>query len=374
MKPKHIVCEMGTPRLLEHLKHGASEEIRLDDGKGRRLVMDGHAALHRAACRRGVAASLVLHNRVEALGYAVAREVRMFERFSWRVTVVFDGPPPPSKRGTTVARLKERENARSKAIQASGNCRDSLLVKAAHFSPHVVARTACVLRSLIRGECVTSPHEADGQLVMMQNYYLSRQPDEEVYIWANDSDVFVIGAVNLLWEVRGIGNGNKTFSGSCIRRRLLFRPSEQILRDTERGEFLRRLHSITDRHAVCFGPLLPHQEINERLLRVACIAGNDHFNFSGVGWVTASQIALDSDAQNLLSTPEVVHALATATLNSPRFKEQMSVEEAGGLIWASRCMFLDPIVFNPTSGNQQHLSGIEGSDDVTRVTGEYCYR
>ncbi|CAN0445280.1 unnamed protein product [Pylaiella littoralis] len=150
--------------------------------------MDGHAALHRAACRRGVAASLVLHNRVEALGYAVAQEVRMFERFSWRVTVVFDGPPPPSKRGTTVARMEERENARSKAIQASGNSRDSLLVKAAHFSPHV-ARTACVLRSLIRGECVTSPHEADRQLVMMQNYDLSRQPDEEVYIWANDSDV-----------------------------------------------------------------------------------------------------------------------------------------------------------------------------------------
>lgn len=152
----------------------------------------------------------------------------------------------------------------------------------------------------------------------------------------------------------------------------MFHPPEEILRDAARGEFLRRLHKLTDENSVCFEPLLPSREVEERLLRIACIAGNDHFKFRGVGWATATRIALDTDSETHVSSTDAVHALATAVISSVRFLGQLTVEEAADRIWASRSMFLDPIVFNPAVGVQQHLSGKDAGGDGETVNGEWC--
>lgn len=369
---------MGTPRLLEQLKQGASQEIDLRHGQGRRLVVDGHAALHRAAFRQNVAAELVLRNCVTALAQAVAADLQVFERYGWAVTIVFDGPPPPAKKRTTESRLGEREAARVEARTAEGREREKLLMKAVNFTPRVVARTSALVRALIRGECVTAPYEADAQLVSTQNYYLGRFPDEEVFIWANDSDIFVLGALNLLWDVRGLrGRAWDDFTGSCIRRDLVLSPSAAVLADVSRGQFLRRLHHFPADPRT-WGPsyrsLLQPSRVSERLVDIACLAGNDHYKFDGIGWATASEIALrvspSYDNEARLAPADVVGALANSVVHHQRSTGGLSVHDAEGRIWAARHMFMHPVVFDLASSCQQHLSGVVGTPDITSITGE----
>lgn len=362
---------MGLQHLLSDLKPLASEQVDLQAGTGRALV-DGHFLLHRwCSIRADVALSLVLSDNVLPLAKAAAGEVHMFERQGWKVTIVFDGATPPGKEATSAKRAAKREAALQRVNSLRRNSRGPIKPggsgrgtpefwarQAVALTPTVVARTSQVLKHLIRGDCMTAPFEADGQLVFLEDMY-SRMGDQ-CHVYANDSDLVVLGVKSLLWEAKSTDG---KFRGQCIKRASIIRPQSARLRSArEQGTFMWMLHGLgKDCESITGQPPLSEYLVSVRLLYYAILAGNDYVDFSNVGPVRAATIVLLPQATFTIRedsgvVSDMVNALVDVVthdqdLDPCEIREQLAIA-----IRKARDMFCHQVVWNPESGLQQHLS------------------
>ncbi|CAN0470001.1 unnamed protein product, partial [Ectocarpus sp. 12 AP-2014] len=147
------------------------------------------------------------------------------------------------------------------------------------------AEIATRLRARIGGEFI-SPQ---AKRIVFQDIHLPTGAN--VYVYANDSDVTVLGVRDLLVEVVKKTRGELV--GRCVRQRLLFQPTAwSFLRSGDAPGWLRQLHGI---HAPVDQGLdytpLPEPTARRRLLLFAMIVGNDFAKFKNVGSVTAARLA-----------------------------------------------------------------------------------
>ena len=276
----------------------------------------------------------------------------MFEERDYKFTIVFDGTSPPAKQGTSSARAKSRVNA----------------------------RIANHLRNQIEGEVYISPCEADPQIVMLQNIYLEMGAGE-VYVYATDSDLIVLGAKKLLYDVQAV-RGSVT--GRCIETRLLFAPTAWSLgRDTPGHAWLRQLHGLP-KDAQHLDPMmelrpLPAALATSRLLLYAIVVGNDYANFENIGPVRAADLVLtpvedaarDSTFDASPDFDAVVGELAERVIAASQ-KEDTPVRRRDIENDLRKCniMFKHAVVWNPIEGVLQHASGACSSTDISVHTGE----
>ncbi|CAM9230493.1 unnamed protein product, partial [Pylaiella littoralis] len=304
--------------------------------------------------------------------------VKLFEDRNFLVTVVFDGRPPPAKGGTSQHRRERREKSaqQARALHDAGGCPveiNKLASAACAFDGRVTAEIATRLRARIGGVVYIAPGEADPQLVVFQDIHLATGAN--VYVYANDSDLTVLGVRDLLLEV--VKNTRGELVGRCVRQRLLFQPTAwSFLQTGDAHRWLRQLHGIhtpVDEGLDCTP--LPEPTARRRLLLFAMIVGNEFAKFKNVGPVTAARLAFgDSEsgawAASLLPFDAVVGDLASRLLVESREEDTPAARrEVEIRLRACHAMFTQPVVWNPLSGELQHFSGAPTSDDITRHTG-----
>lgn len=361
---------MGVAGLPQLLKEVASKEVRLDgcgenEGSERHIIVDGHFALHRAASNASAAVSMVVHDNIEPLANIMAHRLNVLRSAGWELTVVFDGRTPPGKANTAQSRASVREGSRQtclkllqEGVPANHPDLEAAAKRAVHFSSFVVARVARLLVSRLRCTCIRAPYESDGQLAFLEHTYLTM--GREVIVHGTDSDLLVLGVRALLWEVRE--DEGRVF-GQVYARANLVRPQLQVLRsDGEGGEFLRLLHGILDRGgangdgAWWYGQ---EADVMERLRAWAGVAGNDYSKFRGIGPKRAMDICLRHGSLPTLS--QLASAISPVDGRPP--------DEVEAILQRSKNMTLHPVVYCIETGRQQHLSGCDSADDITRETG-----
>ena len=364
---------MGTDGLLKLAKEGCSVEHDLSHGHGGMIYVDGGNLLHRSLAQKGVAVALMEDN-IKPLVKAAAKCLRLFTDAGWRVLPIFDGATPPAKADTSDARRKSREENLAK-FRAAGSPaeREKFAKVAVGFSPVIVARVSRWLESRMGIETITAPYEADPQLVFMERTF--RGQFGRCYIFGNDSDLIVLGAMNLLYEVRS-NRRHGTLTGNCISRAGLVNPRPDILAHPRRGKFLRALHGVQEGRPETWC-LKPEAVVTFRIVNFAAVDGNDYFKTPGLGPSGAQTIAFSDEIDSLQHLPlqniqfQVVAELTRVVTT----KYGVPPSETGGGICAARWMFLHPLVWDPHSGQQRRLSGLEESTDEAHgcsyATGDY---
>ncbi|CAN0417193.1 unnamed protein product, partial [Ectocarpus sp. 13 AM-2016] len=177
---------------------------------------------------------------------------------------------------------------------------NKLASAACAFDGRVTAEIATRLRARIGGEVYIAPGEADPQLVVFQDIHLATGAN--VYVYANDSDLTVLGVRDLLVEV--VKNTRGELIGRCVRQRLLFQPTAwSFLRSGDAHGWLRQLHGIHTPvdEGLDYTPL-PEPTARRRLLLFAMIVGNDFAKFKNVGPVTAARLAFVDAASGVWAT------------------------------------------------------------------------
>ncbi|CBJ32902.1 conserved unknown protein [Ectocarpus siliculosus] len=288
--------------------------------------------------------------------------MKLFEDRNFLVTVVFDGRPPPAKSGTSQHRRERRQKSaqQARALHDAGGCPveiNKLASAACAFDGRVTAEIATRLRARIRGEVNIAPGEADPQLAVFQDIHLATGAN--VYVYANDSDFTVLGVLDLLVEV--VKNARGELVGRCVRQRLLFQPTTwSFLRSGDVRGRLRQLHGIHQPvdEGFDYTPL-PEPTARRRLLLFAIIVGKDFAKFKNVGPVTAARLAF-VDTESVSGRHLCYHSM--------RLWETWPQ----GCWWSPgrRTRLLrGPVVWNPLSGELQHLSGASTREEITRHTG-----
>ncbi|CBJ33934.1 exonuclease I Exo1 [Ectocarpus siliculosus] len=262
-------------------------------------------------CLRGVAAAnLLLNKDVSRQGEECARDMKLFEDHNFLVTVVFDGRPPPVKSGTSQHRRERRKKSaqQARALHDAGGCPveiNKLASAACAFNGRVTAEIATRSRALIRGEVYIAPGEADPQLVVFQDIHLATGAN--VYVYANDSDLTVLGVRDLLVEVvkNATTSRNSKMSDQLLPARLAFV-------DTESGVWAASLQP-----------------------------------FDAVVGDLASRLLVESREED-----------------TPAARREFEIR-----LRACHTMVTQPVVWDPLSGELQHLSGAPTREEITRHTG-----
>ncbi len=270
---------MGVTGLPALLKEGCSVDVNLNDGRGGVVLADGHWLAHRALTKAGVAINL-MNDCVRKLAAAVVAEVRRFQNRGWFVVLVVDGKVPPAKRGTSAARAARREAALSEMGQPglTQAILADLAKRAARLTPELIARMLVLVRAATNCECVVSPYEADGELVLLEKLYLAQH--ERVYVYCADNDLMVVGVQSLLWEVQEREGRGGPLTGTCTLRSMMLQPHHMVFFDEFKGGFLRMLHGWTFDTGV-LDYTLSEPAISRRLLAYAILAGNDYCSRAG---------------------------------------------------------------------------------------------
>ena len=379
---------MGVTKLASYAKAVASCSVHLGDGRGCDHVIIDCGYLNHRLCTRGVAASqLLLHDDVLQIAAEIGNEVRMFEERGYLVTVVFDGTTPPAKQCTSDSRARSREES---ARQARDLHREhprrrqeinKLASGACVFDSRVNARIAMHIKNHIKGEVHIAPGEADPQIVVFQDIHL-RTRTGQVYVYATDSDLLVLGLRQLLYDVR-VECGVMT--GRCTKAALLFTPTEWSLsQDTPEHAFLRQLHGLPkDKkdvdHTVIMEPL-PETIARYRLLLYAIVVGNDFASFQNIGPVAAAKLVLrpvQNPGRGSMSVTcnefeATVEGLSERVVVASRQEDNPSTRrEAEKQLRKCYTMFNHAVVWSPTRGVLQHASGVSSSEDITIHTGQY---
>jgi len=362
---------MGVTGLPALLKEGCSIGVNLDDGRGGAVLCDGHWMAHRALAKAGVALT-VMNGCVRKLASAVITEVRRFQKRGWFVVLVVDGKVPPAKRDTSAARAARRERALNEMGQPglSRFMLADLARTAARLTPEIIARMLILVRSATNCECVVSPYEADGELVLLEELFLKKH--KRVFVYCADHDLMVIGVQSLLWEVREPDGKDGSLTGTCTLRCMMLRPHHLFFFHEFKGVFLRRLHGWTIDTGVA-DYMLSEAAISRRLLSFALLAGNDYCSLRGIGPVRAQCIALpsltpDSRRLEMANTRAYLSSDALQQLVTNANNGADSGEAAAGLRVA-HTMFRNQVVWRPGSG-QVHLSGEATQTSLTSSTGE----
>ena len=143
-------------------------------------------------------------------------------RHEIRLTVVFDGAPLPSKRGTEIERAKSRAEALEKAkeLEALGDksLAQSFFSRAVDVTPQMAFEVSLQLKQLDI-PVIVAPYEADAQLG-----YLSRNNLVDVVI-SEDSDLIVYGCRRVLYKLdfkteQGREMNLESVFNSCLLSRL----------------------------------------------------------------------------------------------------------------------------------------------------------
>ena len=356
---------MGVHGLASLLKQVASETVDLNVGKGT-IIYDGHACMHRSASKGKVALALALDNNVRELALDMLIELRRAEEKGWCLVVVFDGATPPSKDRTSNSRSSTRSDAlrQCRHLQAQQPIDQRELEKQAKravaFTPEIVLRVSQILRHSLRVDCITAPFEADPQLKVMEDVYC--REGQRCFVRANDSDLIVLGVRSLLWDV-SIERDGRMF-GKCITLSSIVRPQIQILSEPGSGsDFLRHLHGVANgtpcTDSIWWSP--DKDKVLTNLRNWACVAGNDYTDFRGIGPARAKEFAMPHGETR--SVDQIAEALAHA----------LKAEKEGVLVAlnASVDMFCHAVVWNPSTGAHQHLSGRATTVGITSNTGRF---
>ncbi|CAM9535560.1 unnamed protein product, partial [Pylaiella littoralis] len=110
-----------------------------------------------------------------------------------------------------------------------------------------------------------------------------------VYVYANDSDLIVLGVRALLYEA---SERNRQLSGVYINTDFIFKPPEMAFRrNTTAHAFLRLLHGLPTEYdpALVANPL-PDATARDRLLLYAIVVGNDYAKFEHIGPAAAGRL------------------------------------------------------------------------------------
>lgn len=342
---------MGVSGLLKLCKEGASEEISLTHGDSKSLIiLDGCFMLHRCLSQTGVASSV--HNSGGDLSELIGACVRFVNRLrdaGWTVFVVFDGKSPPAKSGTSRKRREAREKAlRALSASTTGAEREKHVKHCVGLTPRIIAKVGREIADRCGVDTITAPYEADAQLVFMESQ-LSRHY-ERCFVFANDSDLIVLGVSNLLWNLKWCGSPRQDLVGEVISRNLIINPSAEIFADPLRGAFLRRLHGVPDG---CGSPrALPPDVVEQRLLHLASILPHDYHNYSGVGMVSACNLALPPiDGGEIGSDNVATVAKLAASLTGGR--DRRTLEGVTASLAESVTMFRHSVVFDMHTGLQR---------------------
>lgn len=362
---------MGIPKLLAACKEGASRDIVLGrGGPGSVIIIDGCFMLHRFVGDEGVAAALLHADDVLPLARSCIKLVRRLMDFEWAVVVVFDGASPPAKEGTRVTRRRAREWARERLKAATTAAeRDKATKLSVSLDERVIARVAALVSLNCCGcQTLTAPFEADAQLVLLEQTLL--ETNDRTYIYGNDSDLIVLGARCLLWDIKSSLDQHGSLVGSVVEREMILRPPPWLLADDKAGAFLRKLHGVDrdDKTPV----LLPADIVNARLVDLACVSGNDYIKFKGVALASGARIALPK-----ISGPDYVIRGEAATVRALsdglRVKvSDITEEEAEAAIWIPRIMFLHSVVWDMHTGKQYRVTPLQGRSREAEAAAEEC--
>lgn len=259
------------------------------------------------------------------------------------MTLVFDGASPPGKGGTTTSRSEERAQARqrcvdmlSQKVPLDNRELQRAAVNAVAFTSNIVARVARVVGRLLHCECITSPYEADAQLFVLEDLYLSM--GKRVLVRATDSDLIVVGVRSLLWNVETDGRG---LIGDVITREGITHPQINALRTgvSDGMKFVRLLHGVGDGASLGDEIWWLSQEdgVMERLLLWASVSGNDYSNFPRVGPAKATDICLRKKDGEFPTLEHVVGSLVACT--------SMGEGDVRACLERSRNMTRTPVVY-----------------------------
>lgn len=215
-------------------------------------------------------------------------------------------------------------------------------------------------------QTLTAPFEADAQLVLLEQTLL--ETIDRTYIYGNDSDLIVLGARCLLWDIKSSLDRHGLLVGSVIEREMIVRPPPWLLADDKAGAFLRKLHGVDrdDKTPV----LLPTDIVNARLVDLACVSGNDYVKFKGAALASGARIALPK-----ISGPDYVIRGEAATVRALsdglRVKvSDLTEEEAEAAIRIPRIMFLHSVVWDMHTGKQQRMTPREGRSPEAEAAAE----
>ena len=363
---------MGVHGLLGFAKPAASRYVDLRYGQGGRIIADGHYLLHKFFYREGCALALVMGDDVKPLAREIVNHVTAFTNARWNVTIVFDGSSPPAKRRTATSRAKKRDAAREKCLAAAAmgdlDSASNHAKQAPSFSARVVARVSSIVMHETLAETTTAPFEADGQLKAMEDFYADG--GERCLVYGTDSDLLVLGARSVLWEVSSPGG---ILGGQVIYTDNILRPSPSVFTGGSAGRFMRMLHGVgPEGELQKESPSLPSAGIVvERLLDFSCLAGNDYLKISGIGPATAIDIALAGDVvpdnEDTHSRDARMTDLAQKVV--ARFPASGSVQDVRQDISIARDMFEHQVVWMPETGKHAHLSGTATSEVLQVATG-----
>lgn len=279
--------------------------------------------------------------------------------------IVFDGKTPPAKNGTSAARRAKREHAESllSAATTEGE-RTKLVQQCVGLDGRIIARVSQAISSTCNIETITAPYEADAKLVFLEGQLCPRY--DRCFIHATGSDLVVLGAKNLAWNITRGGSFNDLYA-DVICRRTLLDPPPDIFADDSRGSFLRTLHGNPDNSPSDIRRGLQLDEADRRLLNFALIAGNDYHRYRSIREKSASKIALPP----LEGIPEATDAAAELE-NIARL-----VSPAGGVSDSTRhtlaestLMFRNSVVFDAFTGKQrrQHDLPSGGAEAEARAS------
>lgn len=343
---------MGVKDLLKALKEGASRQESFSRGDGL-LLIDGGFMLHKSLSRSGVACALYAGD-TRGLVNATCDFVKAFQDAGWTVFVVFDGIAPPAKAGTNDERRSRRQSAESRLAEATTQqAQDKLMVQCVHFDARTVEKVSRAISARCQVETMSAPFEGDSQFVYLEEQMGPRF--HRCYIHGNDSDLVVLGAKNLAWRIGPLPGQGHELVGDVICRHLIHQPTGATFTDTKRGNFLRKLHGVSDD---CVNPRpLPPDLIDRRLLAFGLAAGNDYHSYPGVGFDTASRLALPieclSGAEDWPAELELLAKGVAAVVSKRAVAGGEILEATRRSLQESVYMFRHTVVFDPYSGRQR---------------------
>ena len=177
-----------------------------------------------------------------------------------------------------------------------------------------------------------------------------------MYVYANDSDLIVLGVRSLLWEVL---EHSGTLTGKCIQSKLIFEPASWAFScGTDGHAFLRQLHGLPKQHDRTFSSIpLSEENARARLVLYAIVVGNDFANFVNVGPAAAAKLTLQPVARDAEPVPfeALVGELAYAVVTESREDETLAaIREAREKLQGCYNMFHHALVINSSRGITKH--------------------
>ena len=219
---------------------------------------------------------------VKLLAREIVNHVTALPNARWNVTIVFDGSSSPAKGRTATWRAKTRGVAPEKCLAAASmgdlDAASNHAKQSPSFSARVVARVSSILMHETLAETITAPFEAGGQLKAMEDFYADG--GERCLVYGTDSDILVLGARSVLWEVSSPGG---ILGSQVIYIDNILRPSPSVFADGSEGRFMRMLHGVGPDGELQKEPLSSAGIVVERQLDFSCLAGNDYLKISGIG-------------------------------------------------------------------------------------------